>query len=119
MNPSRLMLAAASAGLVVLSACAATSAPANSTPAPAPATAAPSASASAAPAGATPDLARAEATFKTVCSGCHEAELAAELRNTREGWQQLIERMFGFGLAASADEVAQITDYLVHTYPAE
>jgi len=125
MSHRRLMFAAASVCFVVLSACAATpdsaSASGSGSLGAAPgATAAASAAASAASkAPATTDMVRAKATFESVCSSCHEPDLAADLRNTREGWQQLIDRMFGFGLAANAQQVAEIVDYLSYTYPAE
>ena len=64
-------------------------------------------------------MAHAKATFEAVCSGCHEASLATDLRNTRRGWEQLVDRMFGFGLSASDAQVKEVVDYLATTYPAK
>ncbi len=65
------------------------------------------------------DLARGKRTFESVCSGCHEPGLATALRNNRQGWEAVIDRMVGFGLTASETQLTEIVDYLAATYPAE
>ena len=95
-----------------------------SAPAPAQAQTAPAATTppNIAPAAASPtaegttDMAKAKATFEQVCSGCHEAALATDLRNTRRGWEQVVDRMFGFGMAASDEQVKEVVDYLATNY---
>ena len=103
-------------------ACASMAAPAASAGSPAAATSPPNvAPAAAAPAatGAGPapvDMAAAKKTFETVCSGCHEAALATDLRNTRRGWEQVVDRMFGFGMSATDAQVNEIVTYLSTNY---
>lgn len=65
------------------------------------------------------NMEHAKATFQTVCSGCHEASLATDLRNTRRAWEQVVDRMFGFGMSATDAQVKEIVDYLSTTYPAQ
>jgi competence protein ComEA len=56
-----------------------------------------------------------------VCGQCHEPNRAASLRLTREGWQDVVQKMKGLGasvLATDAD-LAQITDYLAENFKGE
>jgi len=64
-------------------------------------------------------MARAKLTFESACSGCHEPTLATAQRNTRAGWEAVIDRMVGFGLTASEPQLNEIVAYLSATYPAE
>ena len=86
--------------------------------APAAASAGGAAPAAAAAAAGGTDMAHAKTTFQTVCSACHDAALATDLRNTRRGWEQVVDRMFGFGMSATDAQVKEIVDYLTATYPA-
>jgi mono/diheme cytochrome c family protein len=63
------------------------------------------------------DMPRAQATFEAVCSACHESTRATSLRNTRRGWEQVVDRMFSFGLSASDEQVAQVVEYLSVNFP--
>jgi hypothetical protein len=83
------------------------------TSAAAPAAAAPTATTTAAPA---VDMVHAKATFEQVCSACHESALATDMKNTRKGWEQVVDRMFGFGLAATDEQVNEIVEYLSANY---
>jgi hypothetical protein len=47
------------------------------------------------------------------CSACHDLDMVYEAAGqTREGWNGTIEEMTGYGLKVSADERAQILEYL-------
>jgi mono/diheme cytochrome c family protein len=115
------------AAAALLWACTTVSAPAPAqaqtaaAPAPAAATSPPNiAPAAAAPtASAAVDPAKGRATFEQLCAGCHEAALATDLRNTRRGWEQVVDRMFGFGMAATDEQVNEVVDYLTANYGAE
>ena len=65
------------------------------------------------------DLAAGKTAFEESCSGCHEASLAAGLRLSRAGWQEVVDRMLGFGLAVTDEQHKAIVDYLAATYPAQ
>ena len=65
------------------------------------------------------DLAAGKTAFEESCSGCHEASLASGLRLSRAGWQEVADRMLGFGLAVTDEQHKAIVDYLAATYPAQ
>jgi hypothetical protein len=93
-----------------------------STPAPAPgAPASPGVAVTpAVPGAAAPiDMVRAKATFENLCGSCHETALATDARYNREGWKQVVERMFGFGMSATDEQAAEIVEYLTATHPAD
>ena len=58
-----------------------------------------------------PDRPGKEETVR-VCGTCHEAQRAASLRLTREGWQDTIAKMVALGAKGSDDELAKVLDYL-------
>jgi mono/diheme cytochrome c family protein len=70
------------------------------------------------PAAGAVDMTRAKLTFESTCSGCHDPSLATSQRNSRAGWEALVERMVGFGLTASDAQRHEIVEYLTATYPA-
>jgi len=54
-----------------------------------------------------------------LCGACHEAERAAALRLTREGWQDTVARMVDLGMKGSDDEIAKVLDYLAVHFKGE
>jgi competence protein ComEA len=56
-----------------------------------------------------------------VCGQCHEPTRAASLRLTRQGWEDVIQKMKGLGAGALATDaqLAQITDYLSENFKGE
>ncbi len=69
---------------------------------------------------ALPDAPARDLTIR-VCGTCHEPQRAASLRLTREGWQEVVQKMKGLGASALATdaELAQITDYLSENFKGE
>lgn len=63
------------------------------------------------------DMVHAKATFQALCSKCHDPGIATSQNHDRSGWQDVIQRMYGFGLVASEDETKQVVEYLTATYP--
>ena len=47
-----------------------------------------------------------------VCGTCHEAQRAASVRLTREGWQDTIAKMVALGAKGSDEELAKVLEYL-------
>ena len=66
---------------------------------------------------ALPD-APARETVIRVCGQCHEPQRAASLRLTRQGWEDVVQKMKGLGASALATdaELGQITDYLSENF---
>ena len=56
-----------------------------------------------------------------VCGQCHEPTRAASLRLTRDGWEQVVQKMRGLGASALATDAqfADITDYLSDNFKGE
>ena len=69
---------------------------------------------------ALPDAPARELTIR-VCAQCHEPQRAASLRLTRQGWEDVIQKMKGLGASALATdaELGQITDYLAENFRGE
>jgi competence protein ComEA len=69
---------------------------------------------------ALPD-APARETVIRACGQCHEPQRAASLRLTRQGWEDVVQKMKGLGVSAFATdaELAQITDYLSENFKGE
>ena len=65
-----------------------------------------------------PDGPGKDATVK-VCSPCHEANRAAALRLTREGWEQTVSDMRWRGAKGTDEEFAQVIEYLVTNFLGE
>lgn len=77
--------------------------------------AAPAAESAATPA----DLSHSKALFEGVCSGCHAIGLVTSKGHDRDGWVEVVTRMYGLGMEASQDEALAIVDYLAATHPAK
>lgn len=58
-------------------------------------------------------------TVVRVCGTCHEANRAAAVRLTREGWEQTVSDMRWRGAKGTDDEFAQILDYLAANFLGE
>ena len=54
-----------------------------------------------------------------LCGACHEAERAASVRLTREGWQDVMARMVELGMKGSDDDLATALDYLAGRFKGE
>ena len=54
----------------------------------------------------------ARALFEKTCSECHEYQYATQLRNSREGWTQVVGLMASHGMAATDEQKKTIIDYL-------
>ena len=53
------------------------------------------------------------------CLSCHDTAPLVTPGYSRAGWQGVIERMTKLGVVLSADEHAQLLDYLVRSFPAQ
>jgi mono/diheme cytochrome c family protein len=51
-------------------------------------------------------------TFKTICTSCHDAETTTNLRNTRNGWVEVIANMKTNGADGTEAQFTEILDYL-------
>jgi competence protein ComEA len=51
-----------------------------------------------------------------VCGACHQADKAASVRLTREGWQDVIADMIKRGAKGTDDEFGQVLEYLSTHY---
>jgi len=65
-----------------------------------------------------PDGAGKETLVK-VCGTCHQAERAASVRLTKEGWEEVIGDMIKRGARASDDEFAAVLQYLTTNFLGE
>jgi competence protein ComEA len=64
-----------------------------------------------------PDGDGKDLTVKT-CSGCHEPERAASLRQDKDGWAATIESMKSQGLTISDTDYPVVLNYLSMAFPA-
>jgi competence ComEA-like helix-hairpin-helix protein len=53
-----------------------------------------------------------KATFEKVCGNCHGVEVAVSRRETKDGWNAVIDDMIQRGAQASDDEFGAVSDYL-------
>jgi cytochrome c5 len=67
----------------------------------------------------TVDMVHAKASFQSLCSKCHDLGQATSQNHDRAGWKEVVQRMTGFGLVASDDEVKEVVEYLAATHPAD
>jgi mono/diheme cytochrome c family protein len=54
---------------------------------------------------------------ETQCGSCHGLEQVQAHRDSRDGWQSLVDYMVSRGMAATDAEVKTMVDYLAKTYP--
>jgi competence protein ComEA len=64
-----------------------------------------------------PDGPGKEETAK-LCTQCHELARSLAPRQDRDGWQATITKMVGLGMKGTDQEIATVTDFLAHNYPA-
>ena len=64
-----------------------------------------------------PDLPGRDAAIKA-CSGCHEPERAASLRQDKDGWSATMSSMAGRGMSLSDTDYATVLGYLSTAFPA-
>ena len=57
-------------------------------------------------------------TLIRVCSKCHSPDNVIANGQAREGWENTITKMAGFGAVGTDDEFTAILDYLVKNFPA-
>src|SRR5262245_18329661 len=65
-----------------------------------------------------PDAPGKDATER-LCGKCHEAQRAASVRLTREGWEAEIAKMVDLGMTATDEEMKQVLDYLAENFKGE
>jgi competence ComEA-like helix-hairpin-helix protein len=54
-----------------------------------------------------------------LCSQCHEAQRAASVRLTREGWESELAKMVDLGMEATDEELKQVLDYFSDKFKGE
>lgn len=60
-----------------------------------------------------------KATFIRVCSTCHEVDIVADARHSRDEWKDLVYNMRDKGAEATDKECEVIIDYLYKYFPSE
>jgi len=53
-----------------------------------------------------------KATFEKVCGNCHGVEVALSRRESKDGWNAIIDDMIQRGAQASDDDFGAVSDYL-------
>jgi cytochrome c5 len=66
-----------------------------------------------------PAMAADKALFEQACGLCHGVDYATQMRNSRAGWSQIVDRMTSNGLNATDEQKQKIIDYLAKSYPSE
>jgi competence protein ComEA len=57
--------------------------------------------------------------FVATCSKCHEIDRVLSKRQDKDGWQETVSKMQGYGLVAQPDDLRRIISYLATNLPAE
>jgi competence protein ComEA len=57
-----------------------------------------------------------KATFEKICGNCHGVEVAVSRRETKDGWNAIIDDMIQRGAEATDDEFGQASDYLAANF---
>ena len=60
-----------------------------------------------------------KAETQKLCSQCHELDKAFSLSQDRTGWQHTLEKMKGFGMKGTEQELDAVLEYLVKNFPAD
>jgi competence protein ComEA len=60
-----------------------------------------------------------KAETQKLCSQCHELDKAFSLSQDRTGWQRTLEKMAGFGMKGTEQELDAVLEYLVKNFPAD
>ena len=53
-----------------------------------------------------------KALVEKICAKCHDLESVVRARNTREGWEMVVDEMIARGAEGTDQEMDQIVDYL-------
>ena len=53
-----------------------------------------------------------------VCGGCHGVDIVASIKASRQGWETIVDSMVSRGATATPEELKQVIDYLVKSFPA-
>ena len=61
---------------------------------------------------ASPDSAAANPTFERACRVCHDDDLAAQQRLTREGWGREVDKMIRWGAPVAPNERSALVEFL-------
>jgi mono/diheme cytochrome c family protein len=54
--------------------------------------------------------------YDVICGGCHGADIVIGMQNTREGWEEVVDRMKSRGAVGTDAEMKVVTDYLVRNF---
>src|SRR5262245_4910618 len=54
-----------------------------------------------------------------LCGKCHEAQRAASVKLTHDGWEAEIAKMVDLGMTATDEEMKQVLDYLAENFKGE
>lgn len=57
-----------------------------------------------------------KAVVEKVCSKCHDLEGVVRNRNTREGWEMVVDEMIARGAEGTDQEIDQIIEYLAANF---
>jgi competence protein ComEA len=57
-----------------------------------------------------------KATFEKVCGNCHGVEVALSRRETKDGWNAIIDDMIQRGAQASDDDFGAVSEYLAANF---
>jgi competence protein ComEA len=56
---------------------------------------------------------------QNVCGSCHDADIVAGQKHTKEGWQGVVDEMVARGASVSDDEAKVIVTYLTKNFGEE
>jgi hypothetical protein len=58
-----------------------------------------------------------QALLQDRCTGCHSLTRVETASKTAEGWEATVNRMVGYGVVLSVEELDALVQYLAETYP--
>ncbi|HUU57801.1 MAG TPA: hypothetical protein VMW93_10695 [bacterium] len=58
----------------------------------------------------------AEELLETRCTACHNLERVRKKKETRDGWEEIVDEMVGKGATLDGAEKVAVVDYLAETY---
>jgi cytochrome c5 len=58
-----------------------------------------------------------QALLQDRCTGCHSLTRVETASKTAEAWEATVNRMIGYGVVLSAEELEVLVQYLAETYP--
>jgi competence protein ComEA len=60
-----------------------------------------------------------KAEMVKVCTGCHELERSAAMKQDRNGWKDTVDKMVSLGAKGTPEEITATIDYLARAFPAD